>query len=963
MLRLATILLTFTITLSETLLVPARLANATEGEQYHLSSQVFCDTTNLRPWHDSQYDKPFDPDYVIDVYGITESNRDGYFEFKNSFGMTETLTLDYHGVFSEAVRFGVSTRWALLHPLSWQDASRWRYFYPCAGPNTKPDEPAPTPPAPVASPPSPPSAPSQPPRSSPGTSPSVPVLISPDDGLTVGANQTLLFQWSDTGAASYKFEAWKDPYPASGAGTFQVVSGTSFSFAPNAEGSWRWQVRSVQSSGQEGPAPHTRSFGVGGGGPSWPGVPSQQLGDAATWYVRPNPMEIELGTYNTNIQVGFTNTGSSTWTDGAYAAQMVSAGRDGVVWPNNYSGSPLPWRLSLQGGVSYPGAQVTWTLTSGTFYEPGQYWFVYQMAYNGAPFGDQIRYEVLVLQPPPVDQARWSWQPGNISIDVNGTVNDNKIGFDNTGTTTWITGSYEVRLVSAGKDGQAFAQNDSRSPFPWTLSMAPNCTHISRGQGCTWTVASSTFREGGSYWFTYQMTHSGMPFGDQITFRVTVRQPPDRIHNIRVLTTKNSEVDLLIDYQLVSRMGGRAFVGASALKAGKELSWFGYVPGALHTQTGTTYLRLLYGFNQPPQTADIDQLAIYLYDDVGSIFFWQTFDLSQKFRLAAACVPTGLPPAPVVRSPRSSEQIDTLWPSFAWSEAASEFCTDSYALEVRDDSGNNVIFRDWPGGGQYVLPAAVLPWGQRYRLYVWPHNSLGFGAPGKTSFGLGVPGTPPRPSAPQLLSPADTSSLSTMAAVLNWENEVGTTQVHVRVIPLKNDGPGVDMILGSSTIGLVIPTPLVGTGPYILLPDMTYQWMVRTAFADVALDGSSALWGPWSAPRTFRTPKASSGGIGAVTPAHGSMVPNSGTLLQWQDSNWATFYYEIQVSPDAAFGESGAIAPVWWNLVHGGVTTPLNSWRTPSLLPGRTYFWRVRPRIQGDGMPAAWSQAWSFRAS
>ena len=27
---------------------------------------------------------------------------------------------------------------------------------------------------------------------------------------------------------------------------------------------------------------------------------------------------------------------------------------------------------------------------------------------------------------------------------------------------------------------------------------------------------------------------------------------------------------------------------------------------------------------------------------------------------------------------------------------------------------------------------------------------------------------------------------------------------------------------------------------------------------------------------------------------------------------------------------------------------------------GSTYYWRVRPRVQGDGVPVDWSDTWSF---
>ena len=44
--------------------------------------------------------------------------------------------------------------------------------------------------------------------------------------------------------------------------------------------------------------------------------------------------------------------------------------------------------------------------------------------------------------------------------------------------------------------------------------------------------------------------------------------------------------------------------------------------------------------------------------------------------------------------------------------------------------------------------------------------------------------------------------------------------------------------------------------------------------------------------------------------------------LQWDNANTAVFYYEVQVSKDPEFGPN---AFLYWELVHGGASTPLNS--------------------------------------
>ena len=113
---------------------------------------------------------------------------------------------------------------------------------------------------------------------------------------------------------------------------------------------------------------------------------------------------------------------------------------------------------------------------------------------------------------------------------------------------------------------------------------------------------------------------------------------------------------------------------------------------------------------------------------------------------------------------------------------------------------------------------------------------------------------------------------------------------------------------------------------------------------------------------TFRTGPASSQTISPVSPANGAVVAGVLPTLTWADSNRRTFYYEVQVSSDPTFGDD---AFLYYELRHGAATTPPNSYTIPGLYPltpGATYYWRVRPRVQGDGSPVAWSFPWSFVA-
>lgn len=237
-----------------------------------------------------------------------------------------------------------------------------------------------------------------------------------------------------------------------------------------------------------------------------------------------------------------------------------------------------------------------------------------------------------------------------------------------------------------------------------------------------------------------------------------------------------------------------------------------------------------------------------------------------------------------------------------------------------------------------------------------------FSATVTMSDGVNITGFQPswqNPSVPSLQTLSG-QNLSQMSVILNWTLSQGATQYQVQVTPANNDGPAIDLIRAPEQ-SFTVAAPKMGQGNYVLLPDMTYSWRVRASNASWPAYSGDVGWSPWSEFRTFRTPNATSDTITSVFPPDNAELAGRTAQLRWTNSNASIFYYEVQVSSDPTFGEGGPVAAVWHNLVHGGVLNPLNSWLTPGLQPNLRYYWRVRPRVQGDGSPVAWSQSWSFQ--
>ena len=214
------------------------------------------------------------------------------------------------------------------------------------------------------------------------------------------------------------------------------------------------------------------------------------------------------------------------------------------------------------------------------------------------------------------------------------------------------------------------------------------------------------------------------------------------------------------------------------------------------------------------------------------------------------------------------------------------------------------------------------------------------------------------PLMPQIVSPSNGAQLTALTTTVSWQNPPDATQYHLELRPFNDDGPGISLIRNLESSFTFNP-PLLGEGNYVMLPGMTYTWRVRSTKKAVFAPNNDPCWGPW-VESIFRTPPPNSATISPVAPHDGTTtVP---PFLQWDNTSKNIFYYEVQVSADPTFNTDPATATsfVWHNLVHGGATNPLNSFSLPLLPRNKTIYWRVRPRVQGDGTPVQWSQTWRF---
>lgn len=191
-----------------------------------------------------------------------------------------------------------------------------------------------------------------------------------------------------------------------------------------------------------------------------------------------------------------------------------------------------------------------------------------------------------------------------------------------------------------------------------------------------------------------------------------------------------------------------------------------------------------------------------------------------------------------------------------------------------------------------------------------------------------------RESGPALTTPEDGAKLAGLGTTLSWALPAGATQYQLWVHPFNLDGPGINLVRQAETSYTIPPPDISGlTGNYVMLPDMTYLWRIRsTASAKPPEELTIQEWTAWSI-RVFRTGPVTSSTVSLVSPDPDKSIGTLTPTLTWRNTDKAVFYYEVQVSKDPNFSADPGAPFLYRELVHGGMTDPSSSYTIPSGFP------------------------------
>ncbi|MEX0810984.1 MAG: T9SS type A sorting domain-containing protein [Chitinophagales bacterium] len=177
-----------------------------------------------------------------------------------------------------------------------------------------------------------------------------------------------------------------------------------------------------------------------------------------------------------------------------------------------------------------------------------------------------------------------------------------------------------------------------------------------------------------------------------------------------------------------------------------------------------------------------------------------------------------------------------------------------------------------------------------------------------------------------LVSPANSSTNQKYSSlVLDWSDNTGAINYELQIDTTQSFTTNPQTYTTSNSMYSVT-----------LLPSKTYYWKVR------ASNGST--WGQWTTPWSFTTNSLEN--FNLISPANSSTNQEYSSLIfEWSENVGATSY-ELQIDTTQSFTAS----PLSY--------TTSDSTYTVTLLPSKTYHWKVR--ASNGTTWGQWSSVWSF---
>ncbi|WP_340102834.1 T9SS type A sorting domain-containing protein [Rhodohalobacter sp. 8-1] len=288
------------------------------------------------------------------------------------------------------------------------------------------------------------------------------------------------------------------------------------------------------------------------------------------------------------------------------------------------------------------------------------------------------------------------------------------------------------------------------------------------------------------------------------------------------------------------------------------------------------------------------------------------------------------PDFPGLLSPEDGTTGTSRNPKLSWKQAIG---ADNYGLRLAKDSGFEEIVIEQNGISQTTYELESLDFQTTYYWQVTARNEAGTSNWSQGWRFTTRPEPPAQPSAPQIVSPADGSTMISIHPVLNWQASEGGERYGLRVA---TDSGFRDVVIAETGI----------TGGKFkaenLDDETTYYWQVTTM--------NSAGISEWSQGWRFTTrpaPAVLPSAPELASPADGSTTISINPVLNWQAAEGGVSY-GLRVATDSGFRDVV--------IAESGITG--GEFKAEDLDYETTYYWQVT--ASNEAGTGDWSQRWKF---